>query len=259
MNLGPFNDKQQREAFHFLFLERLLRISNPAFYILKGGVNLRFFLNSPRYSEDMDIDVLGGAVQTLKKNGYKILKDSSFLRQLKAYGIDNLLINDPTKAKQTQTTQRFRIRLVNQAGEEFPTKVEFSRRNTKSAALFISETIHPEIARSFQKISFRCQHYTGESASIQKIIALASRVELQVRDAFDLFILYSAGYFTVETKKKLNPKIYSQAAENLMIFTYQNYEGQVLEYLSANDKAQYEGQKEWKKIQGILLGLLSDG
>ena len=120
-----FDDKTQREVFHFLFLDRLLKISDPKFYVLKGGVNFRFFLQSPRYSEDMDLDVVGGAVETLKKNGYKILEDAAFQRNLQSFGIRSLKINDKEKAKHTETTQRFSLRLVNDAGEEFPTKVEF--------------------------------------------------------------------------------------------------------------------------------------
>jgi len=61
------SDAQIREVFHFCFLERLLKLSDPRIYALKGVVNLRFFFNSPRYSEDMDIDVLAGGVTTLKK------------------------------------------------------------------------------------------------------------------------------------------------------------------------------------------------
>ena len=62
-------DTQLREVFYFCFLNRLLKISDPGMYVLKGGVNLRFFFNSPRYSEDMDLDVLAGGVSRLKKNG----------------------------------------------------------------------------------------------------------------------------------------------------------------------------------------------
>ncbi len=59
-----YSVRQKREVFHFLFLEKLLKVSDPKLYILKGGVNLRFFFHSPRYSEDMGIAVVGGAVQT---------------------------------------------------------------------------------------------------------------------------------------------------------------------------------------------------
>lgn len=92
-----FSDTQIREVFHFYFLDRLLRLSDPGLYILKGGVNLRFFFMSPRYSEDMDIDVLAGRVATLKKNGYKILNERAFRRSLRAFDIADIEINDPTK------------------------------------------------------------------------------------------------------------------------------------------------------------------
>ena len=105
-----YTDKQQREIFHLLFLERLFRISDPALYALKGGVNLRFFFNSPRYSEDMDLDVFGGSVETLKKNGYKILNDPSLLRMMQTYGIEALKINDPAKASKLK--QRKDLNLV---------------------------------------------------------------------------------------------------------------------------------------------------
>jgi predicted nucleotidyltransferase component of viral defense system len=51
------SDRELCELFHFLFLERLLRTTSPELYVLKGGVNLRFFHQSPRYSEDLDLDV----------------------------------------------------------------------------------------------------------------------------------------------------------------------------------------------------------
>ena len=82
-----FTDTRIREVFHFCFLDRLLKLSDPSLYVLKGGVNLRFFFGSPRYSEDMDIDVLAGGVHTLKKNGYKILNDGAFQRSLRVCNV----------------------------------------------------------------------------------------------------------------------------------------------------------------------------
>jgi predicted nucleotidyltransferase component of viral defense system len=102
-----FTDTQLREAFHFCFLHRLLQVSDIDLYVLKGGINLRFFFGSPRFSEDMDLDVVAGSVATLKKNGYKILEDASFLRSLRVFDIDAIDVNDPAKAKHTETTQRF--------------------------------------------------------------------------------------------------------------------------------------------------------
>src|SRR3989338_7926132 len=115
---------QIRELFHFLFLEQLLKTTSPRLYILKGGVNLRFFFKSPRYSEDIDLDVMKTSVETLKKNGYKILNAAPFRRTLSTYGIESLKINDPLKAKHTETTQRFKVQLHLTSGEVFPTRSE---------------------------------------------------------------------------------------------------------------------------------------
>jgi len=123
-----FSDTQLREAFHFCFLHRLLKISAVDLYILKGGANLRFFFGSPRYSEDMDLDVVAGSVATLRKNGYKILEDPAFQRSLRVFDIDAIVINDPVNAKHTETTQRFACSLVRGSGMRLPAKVEFSRR-----------------------------------------------------------------------------------------------------------------------------------
>lgn len=45
------------EQFHLLFLEQLGKVVDKQLTALKGGCNLRFFLKSIRYSEDMDIDI----------------------------------------------------------------------------------------------------------------------------------------------------------------------------------------------------------
>jgi len=156
-----YTDRQLRELFHFCFLERLLKISDIKLYVLKGGVNLRFYFHSPLYSEDMDLDVIAGSVATLRKNGYKILDDAAFRRNLRTYGIEDIEINDPLKAKHTETTQRFRMRLITASGDSMPTKIEFSRRNISADPTSI-ELIDPEIARFYNKLSFRCQHYPAE-------------------------------------------------------------------------------------------------
>ncbi len=91
-----YTPHQQREIFHLLFLERLLKVSDPRAFVLKGGANLRFFFGSPRYSEDLD--VLASVVGTLRKNGYRILQDRAFARALATYGIEKLIVGDPDKA-----------------------------------------------------------------------------------------------------------------------------------------------------------------
>ena len=181
-----YTELQLREVFHLCFLERLIKLTAPGLYALKGGVNLRFYFKSPRYSEDMDLDVFAGSVGTLKKNGYKILQEASFLRSLQVYGIDSIEINDPDKSKPTEVTQRFRVGLFTQAGQRLPTKVEFSRRTEQEqiSEQLVTERIDPEIARYYRKLSFPVQHYTGEVAALQKVAALYGRQTTQARDVF---------------------------------------------------------------------------
>ena len=88
-----FSETAVREAFHLLFLERLFASSDPSLYVLKGGANLRFFFGSPRYSEDVDLDVVAGSVETLKKNGFKILEDKAFARTMQAFGVTRVELN----------------------------------------------------------------------------------------------------------------------------------------------------------------------
>lgn len=252
-----YNSSEQREAFHLLFLERWLKTTDPRLYVVKGGVSLRFFFNSPRASEDMDIDVMGGAVATLKKNGYKILHDASFRRQLRTYGIDDLISNDPAKAKQTETTQRFRLHLVTTGGGRLPTKVEFSRRPHHPMAVELS-LIHPELARKYQKLSFRCQHYSGDAMIQQKIRALAGRAEVQARDVFDIYILLAGGFsLPPEMRQNLPKDLLQRAHQNLEALSYADFQGHVLEFIEPTERFKYEGENTWQDIKDQVRPLLS--
>jgi predicted nucleotidyltransferase component of viral defense system len=250
------NDTQLREVFHFSFLDRLLKLSDPGMYVLKGGVNLRFFFNSPRYSEDMDLDVLAGSVDTLKKNGYKILQDAAFKRSLRTYGITDVEINDPVKAKQTETTQRFKFGLITTANQRLPTKVEFSRR-AKPADNYVMEMINPEIARQYGKRSYHCNHYSGENAVYQKILALAGRPATQARDVFDLDLLQAGGYAnSIKSNKKLTKELRIKASEALMSLTFDDFKGQVAEFLDLENRTHYDSPSTWEQIQENIFRLL---
>ncbi|OFZ29212.1 MAG: hypothetical protein A2622_14325 [Bdellovibrionales bacterium RIFCSPHIGHO2_01_FULL_40_29] len=257
--MDKYTDKQQREVFHLLFLERLLRTTDPHMYALKGGVNLRFFFKSPRYSEDMDLDVFGGSVETLKKNGYKILNDPSFLRNLQTYGIREIKINDLLKAKHTDTTQRFRLRLINNNGDEFPTKVEFSRRKKIPSQPVLTEIISPEIALSYKKLSFQCPHYAAEFAIAQKIQALGGRTEVQARDVFDLYIFYLSGHMD-KNKITANTTVIERekALNALLSLDFLSYQGQVVEYLERESKLQFASSSHWDQICETIVGFLDE-
>ena len=249
-----FSDTQIREVFHFYFLHALLKQSDPDLYILKGGVNLRFFFGSPRYSVDMDIDVLAGSVGTLKKNGYKILHDRAFRRSLRSFDIADIEVNDPAKAKQTDTTQRFRFGLVTSAGNRLPTKVEFSRRNNGQDGASETAPVDAEIALPYRKLPYQCPHYTGAAAVAQKLRALAGRPVTQARDVFDLGILIRGGHSPPEPWSNLLTKNeHAKALDCLMSLVWEDYEGHVVEFLDDDSREEFGDKAAWEMMQTQVL------
>ncbi len=249
-------DLEARELFHLVFLERLLSSSQPGLYVLKGGVNLRFFFQSPRYSEDMDLDVRPErvAVETLRKNGYKLLRDGAFRRVLAAAGIVDLDINEPRAAKQTDTTQRFRVRLVLSSGQELPTKVEFSRRRVDEGSRV--ERIDPEVARRHGRTAYLCEHYGAEAAARQKVRALAGRVSPQGRDLFDLHLLDSRIGLGATTLANVPRSIRKTAADAVASMTLADYEGHVIDYLADAERDLYRDR--FPEMQDRIFTLLSN-
>jgi hypothetical protein len=253
------SDVQLREVFHFGFLHRLLKISDINLYVLKGGVNLRFFFGSPRFSEDMHIDVVAGHVATLKKNGYKILDDAAFLRSLRVFDIAAIEVNDPAKAKHTETTQRFACSLVRSSGVRLPTEVEFSRRTDDPGDAAASELIDDAIALPYRKLAFLCRHYRGSAAVTQKIQALAGRAVTQARDVFDLGILIRGGHLDAAAAEGvLRDAPVKQAIACLMELHWNDYDGQVVEYLDADSRTEYGKRDGWVALQNLVYESLQN-
>ncbi len=248
-----------REVFHLLFLERLFAVSKPSQYVLKGGVNLRLFFASPRYSEDMDLDVVAGSVPTLKKNGFRILEEKALGRAMQAFGVREIRPNDPSKAKQTQTTQRFRVRLVTNAGIELPTKIEFSRRRPDEGYDVLTEIIPGERARPYGRLGFACPHYDGESAALQKARALLGRATPQCRDVFDLYILSLGGRATRSLfEARLSKRERSDARAVIDSLGREAYLGQVVEFLEDDARVRFGSRDAWDEIR-IRVMELFDG
>jgi len=253
------SDLEFREVFHFCFLEQLLKISDPKLYILKGGVNLRFFFNSPRYSEDMDLDVVAGDVYTLKKSGYKILDDPGFKKKLKTYGIEDIELSDSSKSKHTKTTQRFKLRLIDSLGNKLATKIEFSRRDNPNALYnHIAQRVDVNLAGKYNRLAFLVQHYSATTAIVQKLEALAFRKQVEARDAFDIFILYLGGHFSSEFSCYQVPdEVLARAKCSLESICYQDYESKVLEFLSADDRQEYGGESRWCEIKSTIRRIIN--
>lgn len=242
-----YDTLQLRELFHLEFLRWFGRKVKAEFYVLKGGSNLRFFFNSFRYSEDMDLDVKGVGVDILKGTVMKILQDRSFHDIFKPFGIERIEAPDITRAKQTETTQRFKAHLITTAGEDLFTKVEFSRRGFEGRVAV--QPVSDHISRLYKLPPLLIPHYDIQSAAIQKIGALADRAAIQARDIFDLYILSSQCEPLKTEESTINKVKLTKAHENVFEVSFEQFRDSALSYLSQEDQAAYNSSSSWDEIK----------
>src|SRR5437867_10646139 len=102
------NIRSYIELFHLLFIEQLSQKLDKRLYALKGGCNLRFFLGSIRYSQDIDLDVKTVRLATLQKTVNTILESPALETMLRTRSLEIAQMSEP---KQTETTQRWKVQL----------------------------------------------------------------------------------------------------------------------------------------------------
>jgi predicted nucleotidyltransferase component of viral defense system len=245
MNQNPLSPLQIREIFHLEFLRRLVREAKPDTLALKGGVNLRFYFNSPRYSEDMDIDCADIPVSRLQDMVMGILSMRTFLDTLSVYGILRVAAPDLRVAKQTETTQRFKVHLYTESDLDLFTKIEFSRRGF-SRLLPIVEEIPVMILKWYRIAPFMAPHYPAPAALAQKISALAGRSTVQARDIFDIYILRT---HVSNGLPPLSAEVTSAARKNVFAIDYERFRDTVIEYLTPDEQEVYGTRSAFDDIQ----------
>ncbi len=242
-----YNSLQLREVFQLEFLRRLGRSIMPDKYALKGGANLRFFFGSLRYSEDMDFDIKGIEVFCLSDTVMKIITASSFKDYLMPFGIESIVAPDIAKSKQAVTTQRFKIHLETEAGEDLFTKVEFSRRGFTGKA--VVQPVSSGVLRNYGLAPLLASHYDANAAAIQKVKALAGRKVLQARDVFDLFML-SSRRIDVESERNTIRKLdLERAYENVFHVNFEQFRDTVVSYLSSEDQKSFGSEEVFDAIR----------
>ena len=245
--MDNLNSLQLREIFHIEFLRRLARKVKPDYYAVKGGVNLRFFFKSFRYSEDMDLDARSITTLRLREAVLKVLVEGAFRDNLRSFGIMRVLTPDMSRAKQTETTQRFKIHLISSTGEDLFTKIEFSRRGF--AGNVVIETIDDAVLRAYKMAPLLVPHYDSASAITQKLRALAARKVIQARDIFDLYILTSQSPAGNRRFNNIKSGELSKACERIFEVRFEQFRDTVVSYLSDEDQAVYDNPGSWEEIQ----------
>ena len=91
----------------------------------------------------------------------------------------------------------------------------------------------------------------------QKIEALAGRAVTQARDVFDLGLLIQGGYFAdASGRGALAKSAFPAAIDNLSALTWDDYNGQVVEFLSPESREQFGTRAAWDTLQTSVYELL---
>jgi predicted nucleotidyltransferase component of viral defense system len=240
--------RQDIERFHLLFCKSLLTTRDKTLIVLKGGCNLRFFLGSNRYSEDIDFDVETIAKDTLRKRVDKVLTSHSMMTSLSAAKIELASYSAP---KQTDTIQRWKV-MLRLRGLDVPSKIEFSRRgiDRKGTAY---EPIDPIVLAEHRLTPTFMAHYDTAHAIRQKSDALAGRTETQARDIYDLGHLFSRNTQRLPT---LPSSTATKAIECAMSVDFDQFRGQVVEFLEGDAKDYYSKASAWKSLHAQVIAAL---
>lgn len=233
------------ELFHLRFIHAFFgTLPDKTLVAIKGGINLRFFFRSVRYSEDLDLDVMTIAKGTLENRVDRLLKSPAVVAPLRARG---LVITEITKPKQTDTVQKWKLGIAAvEGGLEERTKIEFSRRDDVISAAY--EKVDPDLSKSYGMTSVLATHYPVADAVRQKVHALAERSETQPRDVFDLQVLFARPDAPTTLDEDAAEWI-DAAIENAAKLNYDRYVALVVAYLEPEHAELYGSRDAWDAMQ----------
>lgn len=246
---------QHIECFHLILLRMMEARVNRATWVVKGGVNLRAWFASRRYSEDLDLDAVGSAPHVLRDRFDQVVRSRPFVELLASHGLTVTRISTP---KQTETTQRWKFELA-AAGVSVPlhTKVEFSRRGTRDED-YALEPARADILRPYGLPVPTANHYTARAAIRQKIGALAGRSETQARDIWDLDHLFRSTGADPRPLSDAARAALPAALDRVLGLGYEVFKGQVVPFLSEEDQAMYGTRDAWDRMCELVAGRLEE-
>lgn len=244
-----------REIFHLEFLRRLANAIPLENFALKGGCNMRFFFGSARYSEDMDIDVAATPVHTLQDHVMGVLSSTGLKNTLQTFGIERLTPQDIARAKQTETVQRFKVRLLTSANEDFPTKIEFSRRGLDAPVA--REAISSVILAAYRVPPLIVPHYPAVAAFRQKLRALVGRRQPMARDIFDLYVLSPRPELAgASLSDHLSQRELEEAGSRIYSIEYKEFRDTVVNFLGPEDQRAYSSRDVWDEVRLRVVSLI---
>ena len=252
--MTTLNPRQSIELFHLILVSHIGRKLDQKKWALKGGCNLRFFFRSPRYSDDMNLDVQGIPVSVLREKINSIISGRSFQAILEVRGFAT---GHLTEHKQTETTQRWKFGLMVPGLDlPVPTKLEFSRRGLEPGSVF--EPVCPEIIRQYELPPLMANHYPAPTVWRQKIGAILSRTAPQARDVFDLHVLLETGVISAATLAQDEKPDVAQIKDNILAVDFGQFKSQVISYLEPDLQPQYDSEETWDEMRWRIIEALEE-
>lgn len=242
---------QATELFHVAFLDVLSKRLEADRYVLKGGANLRYFFDSVRYSQDIDLDVEGVPAWRLNEKIEALLSSPQIALLLRNAGLE---VAERSNPKRTDTTQRWKIGLAAPGHSDLiRTKIELSYREGEGAHRV--EPIPRRIVEPYALRSPLVPHYVDDAPTEQKVLALAGRSETQARDVFDLDLLLR--------RRSLEPgaldrEALTAAVDLAMQLPYAAFRDQVLPFLEPAAVELYGGEASWEQMQTFVAERLEE-
>ncbi|HEX4127461.1 MAG TPA: nucleotidyl transferase AbiEii/AbiGii toxin family protein [Acidimicrobiales bacterium] len=239
------------EVFHLLFL-RVLASDRQDWFVLKGGANIRYFFESHRYSNDIDLDFHGREAWKVGETVEKVLGGRALgilTRQAK------IEIAETSAPKQTNTTRRWKIGLVAEGHTgTIRTKVEFSDRNGWGDDVAF-EAVPDAVVRPYGVTAPLVVHYRETAAIDQKIAALALRSETKARDVYDLDLLIRRRHAAPPPRPDLSPEHASEAALRALEIPFDSFRSEVVPFLDPDVAALYD-EATWDQMRtGVATSL----
>ena len=212
-------------------------------YAVKGGVNMRFFFQSPRSSKDMDFDHVGPAFARFADRVQRIFEGRALGELLR---LEEVAITRIARAKATETTQRWKFGLVAPGVPDASSKVEFSARGTDLP--YELAAIDTALAARLRVRPVRVDHYLPEAAVAQKVEALRGRSHTEPRDVFDLDHLFTR-YPDALAKAGLRAMAVRAGADRAAELTFADYESAVVPYLDEDLRPMLGTRAAWDDMQ----------
>ncbi|GAC1395681.1 MAG: hypothetical protein NVSMB68_12690 [Thermoanaerobaculia bacterium] len=248
------SDRQAIEVFHLHFVRLLCAGPNKNCFAIKGGCNLRFFFESVRYSDDLDLDVTRVPVHALKEKVARILAGPALAFPLRSLG---LVVAEISAPKQTGTTQRWKVALsLEGRALALHTKIEFSRRENAEESRI--EPVAASVLAEHRLMPLLAPHYPLAAALRQKIFALVHRSAVQARDVFDLSVLSAKARGSVDVLRPVHAQL-EKAIARCREVSHEDYASQVVSYLKEDQVEALGARETWSAIRSQVIEFLQKG